>query len=219
MKGAQNNSNLCLRDYQAGDDVAAYYICMKTGDHGADGEPFFLDDPDALGRLYVEPYLRFEPDLALVLEDGEGVCGYALAARDTKGFYQRYEREIRPGLAAKFPDPVGPSSDWDRVQETYALYHHPDYYLPAAYEQYPAHLHIDLLDHAQGGGWGRKMIESQLGRLRDLGLPGVHLGMSGVNHSAYGFYRHLGFEELSRTGEGSDESIYLGMKFVDLDKG
>ena len=37
--------------------------------------------------------------------------------------------------------------------------------------------------------------------------------MSGVNVSAYGFYRHLGFEELERTGTGDDESIYLGMKF------
>ncbi|MBT5707653.1 MAG: GNAT family N-acetyltransferase [Verrucomicrobia bacterium] len=216
MKGAENNSELSMRAYQAGDDDAAYYICMKTGDHGANGEPFFLDDPDALGRLYVEPYLRFEPDLALVLEDRDGVCGYALGARDTKGFYQRYEREIRPGLAARFPDPVGRSSDWNRVQETYSLYHHPDYYLPDAYDQYPAHLHIDLLDRAQGSGWGRKMIENQLDRFRGLGLTGVHLGMSGVNQSAYGFYRHLGFAELSRTGEGGDESIYLGMKFIDL---
>jgi ribosomal protein S18 acetylase RimI-like enzyme len=205
-----------IRDYRSGDEAAAFYVCMKTGDHGGDGEPFFREDPDALGRIYVDPYLRFEPELALMLEDDEGVCGYALAARDTKGFYDRYERELRPVLMKEFPDPDGPAESWGRVEETYHLYHHPDYFSPEPYEQFPAHLHIDLLPRAQGGGHGRKMIEELLSRLRRLKLPGVHLGMSGVNHAAYGFYRHLGFSELIRVGEGADESIYLGMTLAPL---
>ncbi len=202
-----------IRDYAAKDREAAFYICMKTGDHGADGEAFFREDPDALGRVYVEPYLQFEPGLALVLEDDSGVCGYALGASDTREFYQRYDREIRPHLVAKFAEPLGDSSAWNRVQETHHSYHHPDYVLPEPYDQYPAHLHIDLLPRAQGSGWGRKLIETLLDRLRTLDVAGVHLGMSGVNHTAYGFYRHLGFEELKRTGSGDDESIYLGMRF------
>ena len=213
MSNHSNRSDCNIRVYKDGDEAAAYYICMKTGDHGGDGEPFFRADPDALGRLYVAPYLRFEPGLALFLEDKEGVCGYALGARDSKQFYDRYEREMRPSLVADFPDPKGDSAAWNRVEETYSFYHHPDYFLPDPYEQYPGHLHIDLLPRAQGGGWGRFMIETLLNRMRSLGLPGVHLGMSGVNHTAYGFYRHLGFEELARTGEGEGESIYLGLKF------
>ena len=38
---------------------AAYHVCLKTGDHGGDGEPFYRDDPDALGRIYVGPYLAY----------------------------------------------------------------------------------------------------------------------------------------------------------------
>ena len=68
-----------IRDYRIGDEEAAYYICMKTGDYGKDGEPYFSEDPDALGRIYVGPYLEFEPELALILEDQDGVCGYAMA--------------------------------------------------------------------------------------------------------------------------------------------
>ena len=48
------------------------------------GRPLFTEDPDALGRIYVGPYLKYEPDLALVLEDGEGVCGYCLGAMDSR---------------------------------------------------------------------------------------------------------------------------------------
>ena len=61
-------------------------MCLKTGDHGRDGAPFYRDDPDALGRIYVGPYLMFEPELSLILEDDEGICGYALGAFDTRGF-------------------------------------------------------------------------------------------------------------------------------------
>ena len=87
-----------IREYEVGDEVAAYHVCLKTGDHGRDGEAFFKEDPDALGRIYVGPYLRFEPELALMLVDDQGVSGYALAAFDSKSFFDRYENEWRPEL-------------------------------------------------------------------------------------------------------------------------
>ncbi len=70
-------SNFTIRLAQPGDQATAYYVCLKTGDHGRDGEPFYGDDPDALGRIYVGPYLAYEPELCLVPEDDQGVCGYA----------------------------------------------------------------------------------------------------------------------------------------------
>jgi len=199
--------NATIRDYRPGDEQAAYYVCLKTGDYGGDGEPYYREDPDALGRIYVGPYLRFEPDLALILEDESGVCGYALAALDSRRFYDRYEREWRGDLVKQFPEPTGDREHWSRVQEVYNSYHHPDYFCPEPYQQYPSHLHIDLLERAQGQGYGRKMIEQLVDRLRRVGSPGVHLGMSITNDPAYGFYRKLGFEELCR----DDESIYMGM--------
>jgi ribosomal protein S18 acetylase RimI-like enzyme len=190
---------------------------MKTGDNGADGEPFFREDPDALGRIYVEPYLKFEPELALMLEDSDGVCGYALGALDSKAFFQRYEGEWRPQLVLDFPEPRGDSGDWTRVQQAYHLYHHPDYFCPEPYSQYPSHIHIDLLPRAQGKGFGRKMIEQILAELRKTSTPGVHLGMSVLNPTAYGFYCKLGFKELARDGQGDEEAIYLGMIFKNPD--
>ncbi len=204
-----------IRSCRPGDQAAAYYICLKTGDHGADGEPFYRDDPDALGRIYVGPYLEFEPDLALMLEDDEGVSGYALGAFDSRRFYERYEREWRPRLCREFPAPTGDPKSWSRVEAVYHLYHHPDYTCPEPYDAYPSHLHIDLLARARGRGHGRRMIEELLDRLRQRGSPGVHLGMSAVNESAYAFYRGLGFEELLREGSGEEGSIYMGMSFLD----
>jgi GNAT superfamily N-acetyltransferase len=169
-------------------------------------------DPEALGRIYVGPYLAFEPELSLALEDDSGVCGYALAAFDSRRFYDRYEREWRPALVAQFAAPAGDRSRWTAVEHVHHTYHHPDYFCPEPYDRFPSHLHIDLVPRAQGRGYGRQLMERNLETLRRLGSPGAHLGVSVRNARALAFYRHLGFRELATVGSESDGCIYLGIE-------
>ncbi len=205
-------SSLIIRSARAGDEAGAYYVCLKTGDHGKDGEPFYRDDPDALGRIFVGPYLAFEPELSLTLEDEQGVCGYSLGAFDSRAFYARYEAEWRPQLCARFPEPQGDPGRWTRAQQAHYWYHHPDYFCPEPYASFPSHLHIDLLERARGLGLGRRMMEQVMGRLRERGSPGAHLGVSMLNTPALGFYQKLGFHELARVGTGAEGCIYLGKR-------
>lgn len=201
-----------MRPAQPGDEPGAYYVCFKTGDHGQDGEPFYREDPDALGRIFVGPYLAFEPEFAFILEDISGICGYALGALDSRSFYGRYEKEWRPSLCARFPEPKGDPASWSRVQTVHSWYHHPDYFCPEPYEEYPSHLHIDLLGRAQGRGWGRRLMQQVMDRLRQRGSPGAHLGVTTRNQRALAFYHHLGFHELTRIPDPSTTVIYLGLK-------
>lgn len=210
------SADCTIRPARPGDEPAAYAVCLKTGDHGADGTALYEEDPDALGRIYVGPYLVFEPELSFVLEDDEGVCGYALAAFDSRAFYDRYEREWRPALCRRYAAPQGDRAYWTPVQQAYHAYHCPDYYCPEPYDEYPSHLHIDLLERARGRGYGRTMIERLIERLRERRSPGAHLGLSAINARAYGFYDRLGFRELVRVGSSrSDACIYMGMRFGD----
>lgn len=204
------NPRFTLRDARPGDEPGAYHVCLKTGNFGQDGEPFYREDPDALGRIFVGPYLAYAPEFSLILEDAEGICGYALGALDSHAFYERYEREWRPGLCRKFPEPTGDPAGWTRSQIVHSWYHHPDYYCPEPYAEYPAHLHIDLVARAQGQGWGRRMMDEVMARLRQRGVPGAHLGVSIQNTPAFGFYRKLGFRELVRVGGETDGCIYMG---------
>ena len=194
------------------DRAGAYRVCLQTGDHGGDATALYTPDPDALGRIYVGPYLAFEPELSLILEDDAGVCGYGLGALDSRTFYERYEREWRPALVARFAEPSGDSSGWTAVEQAHYAYHHPDYYCPGSYDRFPSHLHIDLLPRAQGRGYGRQLMERNLAALRRLGSPGAHLGVSPRNARALAFYRHLGFHELTRVGSAADGCIYLGIE-------
>ena len=199
-----------IRPARAGDEPGAYHVCLKTGNYGQDGEAYDREDPDALGRIFVGPYLVYEPELSLLLEDGQGICGYALGAFDSRAFFARYEAEWRPGLCARFPEPRGDPEGWTRVQQVHHWYHHPDYFCPEPYEEFPSHLHIDLLARAQGLGHGRRMLEQVMDGLRRRRSPGAHLGVSTLNPKAFGFYQRLGFRELVRVGSGSDGCIYMG---------
>jgi ribosomal protein S18 acetylase RimI-like enzyme len=197
---------------RAGDEAGAYHVCLKTGDNGGDGEPFYRDDPDALGRIYVGPYLRFESELGVILEDAQGICGYALGAFDSEKFYARYEAEWRPALVAQFPAPTGDPANWSRVQRVHHVYHHPETFIPEPYAEFPSHLHIDLLPRAQGRGFGRRMLERVMDQLRARGSPGAHLGVSTLTLPALAFYRHLGFHELTRVGPEDDGCLYLAKR-------
>lgn len=199
-----------IRPARPGDEPGAYYVCLKTGDHGQDGESLYQEDPDALGRMFVGPYLAFEPELSLILEDEQGICGYALGALNSRAFYARYEAEWRQDLCARFPAPQGDLSHWSRAQHVHYCYHHPDYFCPEPYDAYPSHLHIDLLPRAQGRGYGRRMLEQIMDTLRRRGSPGAHLGVSTLNTRAFGFYQRLGFRGLIRVGSDRGDPVNLG---------
>jgi len=194
-----------IRRCEPRDTDGVYEVCLRTGDNGADATHYF-DDPKALGHLFVGPYLKLEPDLAFVLEDPQGVCGYALGALDSKQYYQAYRMEWLPQLRQRHPEPTGDPAQWTRTQKVYYEYHHPDIFMPAPYEAYPSHLHIDLLPRAQGCGLGREMMAVLLAALVTKGSPGVHLGMGATNARAERFYKKLGFHQLARRGD----VLYLG---------
>jgi ribosomal protein S18 acetylase RimI-like enzyme len=206
-------SGYTIRLAQPGDRAAAYYVCLKTGDHGRDGEPFYRDDPDALGRIFVGPYLAYEPELSLVLQDDQGVCGYCLAALDSRSFYARYDREWRPKLCEQFPPPAGDPATWTRADTVHSWYHQPDYFFPEPYAEYPSHMHIDLLERARGQGIGRRMMEQLMDELCERGSQGAHLAVSVINTPALGFYQRLGFHELARRGTTSGGTVYFGRRF------
>ena len=63
-------------------------------------------------------------------------------------------------------------------------------------DDHPAHLHIDLLPELQGQGWGRRLIDTLAGALRERGVSGLHLVASADNTGALAFYARLGFTPL-----------------------
>lgn len=181
----------------------AYRVCLLTGDSGKDATAIYRN-PDLLGHLYVGLYIVGQPDLAWVVADGDGVGGYGLAAADTRAFEDWAEANWWPALRDQYPAVAGDDADAVLVR----LLHSPERAPESVVANYPAHLHLDLVERMRGEGHGRAMIELLLSALRDRAASGVHLDVSAANTNAIAFYRHLGFEELER----SEDSILMGLK-------
>jgi ribosomal protein S18 acetylase RimI-like enzyme len=196
-----------VRRCQPRDWDAVYEVCLCTGDDGKEATHLF-DDPKVLGHVYVGPYMKLEPELAFVLEDGPGVCGYVLGALDSKKFYGGYLDEWLPGIRRQYPKPSGDPAQWSLTQRVCAQYYQPEIFWPEPYEDYPSHLHIDLLPRAQGRGLGREMMRVLLGELVARGSTGAHLAMALSNARAERFYKKLGFHELARRSD----ALYLGKR-------
>jgi ribosomal protein S18 acetylase RimI-like enzyme len=190
-----------IRKYRPSDRADVAEICLKTGDSGADATGMYVSD-DLLADIYVLPYVELEPDLALVVDTGERVAGYLVATADTRAFIERFRAEWLPGFTAKYSPSVKPGSHSAQVatatssDEIIQVGMHPERMMIPEIDEFPAHLHIDLLAELQGQGVGRRLIRALLAELAERGVPGVHLGVSPRNTGARAFYSRLGFRPL-----------------------
>ncbi|KKB77126.1 acetyltransferase [Devosia soli] len=193
--------SLEIRPARPEDRNALFSICVLTANAGTDATALY-SDPDYPGLVWSVPYLDFAPDHAFVLADGADVLGYVVGTPDTKAFEEQLDKDWWPMLASKYAERKAEAKFDDVVLSRIRQPRHSD---PTISKSHPAHLHINLLPPAQSGGWGRKLIETELASLRDAGAPAMHLGLSLTNDRAYGFYKHIGLEEIGR-----GEAIWMG---------
>lgn len=187
--------SLSVDAYRPEDRDALYEICRLTGDSGEDASTKYLDG-DLLGHVYLGAYLELEPELGRVLRRADGTAvGYCVATSDTHDFEDRCEELWWPTLRRRYALPADDDETADaRMIRIIHAAHRTDSELA---KKFPAHLHIDLLPEAQGGGNGKRLLDAVLEAVSATGSPGIHLGVGGTNVRAIGFYEHTGFRTLA----------------------
>jgi ribosomal protein S18 acetylase RimI-like enzyme len=182
-----------IRPFRPGDEPALAEICLKTADAGVDATGV-LDDDDLWADVFVLPYVARHPDLAFVVEADDGrVVGYVVGAADTREFEEWFRTRWWPLRSDRWPRPSAPRSRQDGIV-AYAYGRGPG--TEPYGDEFPAHLHIDLLPEAQGQGLGRRLIDTLVAELRRQGVSGLHLVASSDNAGAIAFYPRVGFEAL-----------------------
>lgn len=195
------STSLVVRPYQSKDLAAVYDICLRTADAGK-GAVHLYQDPWIIGHHYAGPYVSLEPDFCFVADDNGRVIGYILGVPNSTQFALQAEQSWFSLLRPLYP--LRAESDQTPDAQARRLIH-AGYLAPQRQwlDQYPAHLHINLLPQAQGHGLGKALMQALWTALRSVGVAGVYLGVDAGNPRAYAFYRHLGFEELEQVeGEG-----------------
>jgi ribosomal protein S18 acetylase RimI-like enzyme len=191
-----------IRPYQKSDEAAVRRICLLTGKNGGDATALYTDT-DLLSDIYAIPYTVLDPELCFVAVDSETdrVVGYIVGTADSARFARRFRDEWLPQVSGRHeapPEKAGPHND---AQSAMAWNLHHPWADSRLAEDYPAHLHIDLLPEAQGKGGGRALMETYLNAARKHGAPGVHLYVSVGNTNAQAFYARLGFKPIVLPGE------------------
>lgn len=184
---------ITIRPYRDSDRKAVETICVATA-------PAALVATEKRKSqtllLYNRYYTRASQAHCFVAADEQDrPVGYILCAPDFKVFRQGFLSKEVKALCK-----LGPAA----VIQGYG-----EAALPKPFaKKYPAHLHIDIMPEYQRQGAGRKLMDTLLAHLQNLGVPGVMLVAGAQNHQAVAFYQKYGFQRLGVMGG----SIVFGLK-------
>lgn len=188
--------DITIRPFQHPDQSALLDIASETAYFGAPVEAFLEDRrlfEDAMFRFYVE----YEPEHAWVACEGETVVGFLAGCTDSRNRSRIFPRRILPrivGKALRGQYHLGPLTlRYAAAAFTGSLHGE---FAHVDFDQYPAHLHINLLPASRGKGVGSRLIAAYIEQLRKLSIPGVHLFTTSFNQAAVHLYRRCGFQLL-----------------------
>lgn len=187
-----------------------YAISLATGYEGGDASHLY-NDPQLMGHIYSAPYAALEPKLAIVVEDRQGVAGFAVGARDTGEWERLLATEWWPTLRGRYIDPPGTSrNSWTPDERRASMIHHPMLTPADIVHEYPTHLHLNLLPRLQGRGVGTKLFEEWRNAAVEQGAKGIHVGVNRANASAILFWKKVGFVELSIAKDDNARTVWMG---------
>jgi ribosomal protein S18 acetylase RimI-like enzyme len=186
-----------IRPYQASDRSSIRHICAETA---AAGEPLenFFSDRELVSDLVTRYYTDFVSDYSWVAELNGQLVGYLTAAPDTHAFRKSLHWSIGPQafLLALGRGLLFKSTTWamaGALIKRKGQCIRPPFHVP---ENYPAHLHINLLKQARGHHTGSKLISLLLQKLKTNHVPGVHATVLANNAGACAFFERMDFKPI-----------------------
>jgi hypothetical protein len=201
---------LAIRPFRSADLEALYEISLATGHEGGDASHLY-EDRKLIGHIYSAPYALLEPRLALVVEDNEGVAGFAVGTPDTRKWQERLEAEWWPKLRRQYADPAAsPADEWSADHRRANAIYRPQRAPQQLVERYPAHLHLNLLERIQGRGAGTMLFAEWMARASQQGIGAVHVGVNGANARAVRFWSKRDFDRLKLGDSDTGRTIWMG---------
>ena len=183
-----------------------YEICLLTGAAGEDTSGL-LSDRFIIGQYFAAPYIYYEKDVCFVLEENNIPAGYVIGASDTFSFNRWLNSFWLPQLRRYYPPTIYTKSGLEKWLVDAINKDIDDNGLE---DQYPAHLHIDILPSYQGKGYGKMMIDRFVDRCKEKGCRGIHFGVDKRNEKAIGFYKKIGMKVLLET----TGAVFMGIKLL-----
>ena len=162
-----------IREICKSDRERLEYIVVQTA------SAQYKAKPEVTKLLFCDYYI--DNGIGYCLVDNNEVVGYILCSEDAKKYVDIFTKEYLPKVK--------------KIDKAECFLKKLELLLDRMLKkQYPAHLHIDILEEYCGGGNGTKLMYTLLDRLQVDGISGVWLGVDTKNKRAISFYKKLGFK-------------------------
>ncbi len=171
---------ITIRAYKSDDLESVRDVCHKTAHTKT-----YQKNKDLVTTMYLDYYAIEEPEYVFVaVDETDTPIGYVLCSINYDKFHKVFIEKYASKIKKRFPiDYYNKNSFEPKILKKH---------LP----QYPAHLHIDILDGYQGQGVGKRLLEALFNKLKEDNIPGVCLVAAKSNKNACGFYEHMGFQKI-----------------------
>jgi len=182
-----------IRNYRAEDKENVRRVCL----HAKPGEAVELSAARAASlATFCDYYIECEPQNCFVAVDSnDEAIGCIWCAEDYRRYYERFAGKYLPAM--KGLPRLTRMNYWGAAWT-------PRFFA----KNYPAHLHIDVLQAYQRQGLGSLLMDALTAHLRAKGVPGVMLVVSATNEKGMSFYRKYGFGQVTRIAR----SVVMGLR-------
>lgn len=177
-------------------------ICYRTGYTGEDltGKGVF-NDRELFCLLFVDYYISYEKDNSFLAIDPkiDRAVGYILGTLDSRRQAFAFVRKMLPKIFGQifrttlFSHPESMKAVFVFIR---SLFTHTN--PKGLFKDYPAHLHINVLEEYQDDGTGSRLLEIYEGHLLSRNCRGVHLQTTDQNTKAVRFYLKKGYRQMDK---------------------
>lgn len=181
-----------IRPYNAKDKENVRFVCLNSDGpckSSKRAKNFILS-------VYCDYYIEHEPENCFVAaDDNDRAIGYVISTQNFDKFKEIYISTYYPKI-----------KKWEyrrRKSALRAIASQGKYK-----EDYPAHLHIDILPDYQHKGLGRNLMDALCDNLRQKDVEGVMFTVWHKNYNAIKFYEKYGFELI----ETKETTLVYGLK-------
>ncbi|XP_034754803.1 protein O-GlcNAcase isoform X1 [Etheostoma cragini] len=199
-----------IRPYYPKDVTAIYKICKEMYCEGMEDTPVSDKDPDLIGDRLVGGLLALSSDYGFVLEDDEGICGYALGTVDVQPFVKKCKLNWIPFMQEKYLKPDC-EKDLTEAEKMMLSFHEEEEGLPASFlSNFPSLIKVDIHAKVTDPSVAKSMMGCLLSSLKANGSLGAFCQVRQTDKRMLDFYGKLGCFEVAKMEGFPKDVIIMG---------
>ncbi|XP_075699117.1 protein O-GlcNAcase isoform X2 [Rhinoderma darwinii] len=198
-----------IRPYYPKDEASVYKICREMYDDEMDDLPF-ESQPDLIGDKLVGGLLSHSLDYCFVLEDEDGICGYAVGTADVSPYLTKCKHSWIPFMQEKYTKPKE-DKELSAAEKIMLSFHEEQEILPDTFlANFPSLIKVDIHKKVTDPSVAKGMMACLLSSLKANGSRGAFCEVRPDDKRILDFYSKLGCFEIAKMEGFPKDIIILG---------